>query len=106
MPNRCPSTPPRRPRLFDPPTRAPELWLLHRWLDSWVGVGLICVGVERLDYRLSLSHIAEGEWRAQFWAHPMWASAGYGVAATPWQVVQIAAWAAVKRGEASAIEGR
>jgi hypothetical protein len=88
------------------PLRAPELHLLHRWLDSWVGVGLITVGVERLGYRLSLSHIAEGEWRAQFSAHPMWASMGYGVAPTPWRAVQIAAWAAVKRGEPSAIEGR
>jgi hypothetical protein len=30
------------------PPRAPELRLLHAWLDSWVGVGLITVGVERL----------------------------------------------------------
>ena len=29
--------------------RAPELRLLHRWLDSWAGVGLIVVGVERDD---------------------------------------------------------
>jgi hypothetical protein len=61
-------------------------------------VGLITVGVERLGYRLSLSHIAEGEWRAQFSAHPMWASVGFGAAATPWRAVQIAGWAAVKRG--------
>jgi hypothetical protein len=77
------------------PPPAPEQRLLHRWLDGWVGVGLITVGVERLGYRLSLSHVAEGEWRAQFSAHPMWSSAGYGVAATPWRAVQIAAWVAV-----------
>ena len=73
----------------------PELQLLHRWLDTWEGLGLVTIGVERLGYRLGLSHIAEGEWRAQFSAHPMWASAGYGVAATPWRAVQLAAWAVV-----------
>jgi hypothetical protein len=88
------------------PPRAAELRLLHGWLDSWVGVGLITAGVERLGYCLSLSHIAEGERRAQFSAHPMWSSAGYSVAPTPWQAVQIAGWAAVKRGKAAGTEGR
>jgi hypothetical protein len=83
------------------PPHAPELRMLHRWLDSWMGVGLITVGVERLGYRLSLSHIAEREWRAQFSAHPMWASVGFGVAATPWRAVQIVAGAAVNRAHAS-----
>jgi hypothetical protein len=46
-------------------------------------------------YRLSLSHIAEGEWRATFMEHPMLAPAGFGVAATPWRAVQQAAWAAL-----------
>jgi hypothetical protein len=64
--------------------RAPELQLLHRWLDTWTGVGLIAVGVERQGYRLSLSHIAEGEWRAMFMGDAMISPAGYGVAATPW----------------------
>jgi hypothetical protein len=34
----------------------PELQLLHRWLDTWSGVGLITVGVERHGMRLSLAH--------------------------------------------------
>ena len=72
--------------------RQRELQLLHCWGPAF---GLITVDVERQGYRLSLSHIAEGEWRAQFSAHPMWASIGYGVAATPWKAVQLAAWAAV-----------
>lgn len=28
--------------------RAPELRLLHRGLDTWTGLGLIIVGIERL----------------------------------------------------------
>jgi hypothetical protein len=38
----------------------PELRMLHRWLDSWTGVGLITVGVERQGLRLSLSHVTRG----------------------------------------------
>jgi len=41
--------------------REPVLQLLHRWLDTWTGVGLIVVGVERQGLRFSLSHIAEAE---------------------------------------------
>ena len=48
------------------PSRTPELQLLHRWLDSWTGLGLVVVGVERQGLRFSLSHIGEGEWRAYF----------------------------------------
>ena len=80
------------------PPREPELQLLHRWLDSWEGVGLITRGRgERQGYRLSFSHIAEGEWRARFGSHPMFSDAGYGVAATPWRAVQSAAWRALPR---------
>jgi len=77
--------------------KAPELTLLHRWLDSWSGIGLVAVGMYRQGYRVSLSHIAEGEWRATFGTHALFASAGYGVAPTPWRAVQDAAWAAIKR---------
>ena len=79
------------------PPREPELQLLHPGLGTWEGVEPITVGVERQGLRLSLGHIAEGEWRAQFSEHPMWASAGYCVAATPWRAVQQAAWVAVRR---------
>jgi hypothetical protein len=77
------------------PPRGLELRLLHRWLDTWTGLGLVVVGVERQGLRFSLSHIADGEWRATFMAHPMFAAEGFGVAKTPWQAVQRAAWAAV-----------
>ena len=80
------------------PPSEPELQLLHRWLDTWTGVGLITVGVERQGLRLSLSNITEGEWRAQFMGESaLLAPKGYGVAATPWRAVQMAAWAAVGR---------
>jgi len=78
-----------------PPTE-PELQLLHRWLDNWTGVGLITVGVERRGMRLSLSHIADGEWRAVFMGeNALLAPRGFGVAATPWRAVQRPAWAAL-----------
>jgi hypothetical protein len=35
------------------PATERELQLLHRWLDSWTGVGLITSWVERQRYRLS-----------------------------------------------------
>jgi hypothetical protein len=70
------------------PPRAPELRLLHRGLDTWTGVGLIAVGVERQGLRLSMSHIAENEWRARFMSSPMFAPEGFGVAPTPWRAVQ------------------
>jgi hypothetical protein len=76
----------------------PELNLLHRWLDSWSGLGLITVGVERQGYRLSLSHITEGAWRAVFMEpSPMLAPKGFGVDPTLWRAVHDAAWRAVGR---------
>ena len=78
-----------------PPTE-PELQLLHRRLDTWAGVGLITVRVERYGMRLSLSHIADDEWRAMFMDdNPRLAPRGFGVALTPWRAVQRAAWATI-----------
>jgi hypothetical protein len=45
---------------------------------------LVIVGIERQGLWLSLSHIAEGEWRATFTGNPMFAPVGFGVATTPW----------------------
>jgi len=55
----------------------------------------------RQGYRLSLSHIGPGEWRAVFATHPQRAPAGYGVAPMPWQTAQRAAGAAVSRPDAA-----
>ena len=80
-----------------PPTE-PELQLLHRWLDTWTGVGLITAGVERRGMRLSLSHIADEEWRAVFMGeNALLAPRGFGVAPTPWRAVQRAAWEALRK---------
>jgi hypothetical protein len=66
---------------------APELRVVHSWLDTWTSVGLITVGVERLGHRLALTHVAA------FTGHPLFAPVGYGVAPTPSGAVQRAAWA-------------
>jgi hypothetical protein len=58
------------------------------------------VGVERQGYRLSLSHITEGEWRAVFMGpNPLLAPKGFGVAPTPWEAVQDAARRVVNQAE-------
>jgi hypothetical protein len=81
------------------PPIEPELVMLHRWLDTWNGIGLVAVGMHRQGLRLSLSHIAEGEWRCLFMGdNPRLAPDGYGVAPTPWRAVQRAAWQALRRG--------
>jgi hypothetical protein len=41
------------------PPRAPELQLLHRWLDTWAGIGLIAVGLHRTGYDLDLRQYGE-----------------------------------------------
>jgi hypothetical protein len=80
------------------PPRAPELRLLHRWLDSWTGVGLIAVGLHRQGWDLQLTQYGDGHWRANFFpvgiAHSIVGGSAWEPA--PWTAVQRAAWAAVK----------
>jgi len=75
--------------------RAPELALVHALLDSWRGIGLIVVGIERHGYRVTLTKLTEGEWRAVFSSHPLTNADGFAVARTPWVAVQMAAWMAL-----------
>ena len=81
------------------PPRAPELQLLHRWLDSWTGVGLIAVGLHRQGWDLQLTQHGDGNWRATFYvtgaAHSIVGGSAW--EPTPWRAVRRAAWAAVKR---------
>jgi hypothetical protein len=77
-----------------PPTE-PELRLLHRWMDSWRGVGDVVTGMNRQGYWLHLSNIDAGTWRATFSRESMTSADGFGAGDTPWRAVQRAAWAAL-----------
>jgi hypothetical protein len=78
------------------PPRAPELQLLHRWLDTWTGIGLIAVGLHRQGWDLQLTQYGDGNWRATFCAaHSIVGGSAW--ESTPWTAVQRAGWAAVGR---------
>ena len=79
------------------PGIAPELQLVHRWLDSWIGVGLLAAGLQRQGWDLQLTAYGEGHWRATFWVTGRTHSliGGWGYEATAWAAVQRAGWLAV-----------
>jgi hypothetical protein len=72
------------------PPRAPELQLLHRWMDSWTGVGLIAVGLHRQGWDLQLTQYGDGKWRATFYVTgaPHSIVGGSAWEPTPWRAVQ------------------
>ena len=76
----------------------PALHALHRWLDSWAGIGRVAVGMARQGYDLSLTRYDEQGWRATFYtsglAHSLTSATGTAWARTPWRAVQGAAWEA------------
>ena len=96
--------PPRSPALraalgfLQLPPRAPELQLLHPWLDSWTGVGLIAVGLHRQGWDLQFTQYGDGNWRATFYvtgaAHSIVGGSAW--EPTPWRAVQRAAWGGAK----------
>jgi hypothetical protein len=49
------------------PPRAPELQLLHRWVDTWAGLGLILTGMTRQGFQLGLDQ-RTGQWLAVFYS--------------------------------------
>ena len=83
---------------FHPVT--PALIALHAWLDSWRGIGMIVVAMERHGFRLSLKKYGNGAgaWVAQFNRDVITSADGFGSGATPWRAVQQAAWVVMKRG--------
>ena len=79
-----------------PETAPPALLALHRWLDSWVGIGLIERGMARQGYDLSLTRYANEGCRATFYVtgreHSATSATGSAWEPTPWRAVQRAAW--------------
>jgi hypothetical protein len=73
---------------------APELVLVHQWLDNWHGVGLLAVGLHRTGYDLDLRQYGDGHWRATFYvtgfAHSILGGSAW--EPTVWQGVQRAGW--------------
>ena len=83
----------------------PEVRLLHRWLDTWSGIGHVVAGMARQGYDLELRRYDGQGWRAAFFPsgfeHSLTAQAGTAFALSPWQAVQRAASHALDRLHAS-----
>src|SRR6266446_2603191 len=75
--------------------RAPELRRLHRWLDTWRGIGDIAAGMHRQGYDLQLTEYDERGWRATFYStgmeHSPTAAMGSAWERTSWRAVEGAA---------------
>src|SRR5713101_943302 len=72
----------------------PEQTMVRQWLDTWTGLGLVVTGMARQGFRLHLTNIEPGMWRATFTGGAMFGAEGFGTAPTPWRAVQRAAWEA------------
>lgn len=83
--------------------RAPELALVHAWLDTWSGIGLIAAGMARQGYDVSLTRYDEQGCRATFYVagmeHSPTGAVGTAWESTPWRAVQRAAWETLLIGD-------
>ena len=81
--------------------RAPELRMLHRWLDAWRGVGVLTAGLHRIGYDLTLIQQSDEGWNATFFVTGRIRSiaGGWAVSPTPWRAVQRAGWQAIQHAE-------
>ena len=81
--------------------RESELRLLHRWLDSWRGIGDVVVGMKRQGYEVSLGDHGSGQWIAVFYqghgGYEPLEAAGTAQAPMPWAAVQQAAWGVLRQ---------
>jgi len=83
------------------PTDEPELRLLHRWLDSWRGIGDVVAGMARQGWDLQLTEYDAERWRATFFVASQAHSIVGGSAweSTPWRATQRAAREALMKQE-------
>jgi hypothetical protein len=87
--------------------RARELDLVHQWLDSWSGIGLVVVGMAHQSFTVSLGEHGVGRWIAVFFhgsggQEPLTAE-GTAQERTPWRAVQRAAWKALRKAGAKQV---
>jgi hypothetical protein len=77
----------------------PVLHTLHRYLDSWRGIGAAAAGMQRQGWDLQLTEYGDGHWRATFYVTGMAHSIVGGSAWEPtaWRAVERAAWEALKK---------
>ena len=83
-----------------PASVPPALITLHRWLDSWSGIGLIERGMARQGYDLALTRYANEGWRGG--EHSFTSTSGSAWEKTPWRAVQRAAWETLTKMEKQA----
>jgi hypothetical protein len=73
--------------------------LVHRWLTSWEGIGLVAAGMARQGYDLSLTRYDGAGWRATFYVtgreHSPTAASASVFAHSPFSAVRLAAWHAL-----------
>ena len=77
-----------------------ELRLMHQWLDSWAGLGLVVAGMTHQAWDLQLTAYAVRDWRANFFpvgaAHSIVGGSAW--EPTPWRAVQRTAWVVLTKG--------
>ena len=83
------------------PSHDRAVYALHRWLDTWRGIGDVAVGMARQGYDLQLTRYDEQGWRATFYTsgmeHSLTSATGTAWERTPWRAVQRAAWEALRQ---------
>ena len=84
----------------------PVLHALHRWLDTWRGIGHLAVGMARQGYDLQLTRYDDRGWRETYFAsgmeHSPTSATGTAWERTPWRAVQHAAGEVLSKDDSRA----